>query len=204
MIARAALASFPAARFVPTRLALRVCAVALVVMIAGPGGAFGQSGFVMKADALGGAGGSAAAGTHALGMTLGQTFTGAASVGPHQEYAGLWRPGLDPLVGVEPASPSALPARFELLSIVPNPSRGPLRLRLGIPASGSGAPIELRIFDLAGRMVKQFRVDESSPGWHLLSWDGRDTAGAQVCPGLYFCRMDAGGSSAGRRFVVIH
>lgn len=200
MPGRAAAASQSLLRSVPC-----VCAVVLVALIApGGDGARAGSGFVLKADALGGAGGSAAAGIHAVETSLGQTFTGAAAGGPHLEYAGLWRPGLHPLVGVDPASPAALPARFELHSVAPNPSRGPLRLRLGIPATGSSAPVQLRIFDVAGRMVQQLRVEVTSPGWHLLSWDGRDAAGAEVGLGVYFCRMDAGGSSASRRFVVIH
>jgi len=204
MIGRAALHSFLVRRRARARVArcAQVIAVAATIALGG-GGARAQSGFVLKSDALTSAGGSATGGAHVLGMSVGQIFTGAATGGTQVEHAGLWHPRPDPLVSVDPVLTGAPPARVELLSIAPNPTRGPLTFRLGIPAALANAKVELRIFDLAGRMVRQLHVGHLPPGWHQVGWNGRDSAGEEAGLGVYFCRIDAGGFAASRRFVVI-
>jgi hypothetical protein len=137
-------------------------------------------------------------------MTVGQSLIGAASGVSYEEHAGFWRQGTNPSLAVEPNSPVAQPTRFELTTVAPNPSRGQVGFRLGIPAVGLGVPLRFRIFDVTGRLVTGLRLENSVPGWHLMTWDGRDAVGAPAGPGVYFCRLDAGGFVASKRFVLLH
>lgn len=65
-------------------------------------------------------------------------------------------------------------------------------------------PLHLRIYDVAGRHVRTLLGGEVLPGGrHRLVWDGRDDAGRQVAPDVYFIRLEAAGSQRGGRVVRI-
>lgn len=135
-------------------------------------------------------------------MTLGQTFTGPASSVTQLEYAGFWRPGLGSPVDVEPGPSGTFPASFALAPVAPNPSRGPVSVRLALPIDEPAESVRLRIFDVSGRMVTELPIPDRGPGWQTIGWDGHGDAGRPVGLGLYFVRMDAGEFSAVRRFVI--
>lgn len=189
------------------RMLLFAAGLLLTTAIPRAGHALGPSGFVLQSDALASVGGRATAGPHTLGLTLGQTFTGPgpgpAASGPHEEFAGFWRPSISTPVGVELEPAGALPTSFQLQPVTPNPTRGRFRFRLGVPAGGSTAPIRAQIFDVSGRFVSGLPIESRSPGWHSLAWDGRDDSGAGAGLGVYFLRVETDGFSASRRFVVI-
>ncbi len=75
---------------------------------------------------------------------------------------------------------------------------------LGVPESGSAGTYRLALFSVAGRCVfeREVRIDEA--GLREIAWDGRDFAGREVPPGVYFlqCRRP-GGATESRRVVVI-
>ncbi len=92
-------------------------------------------------------------------------------------------------------------ARFAIDSPRPNPASGPVLLAFRMP---DAAPVEVAIFDLAGRAVRQLaRGERYEAGAHTLHWDGRDESGALTAPGLYFVRARAGALSADARIVRI-
>jgi aminopeptidase N len=81
------------------------------------------------------------------------------------------------------------PASFRLQAS-PNPFAGSLAIR--VPAV-SGGPLELRIFDARGRLVRDLgpvgggaRADDAG----RVTWDGRDRGGNRVPAGLYFMRLE--------------
>jgi len=64
--------------------------------------------------------------------------------------------------------------------------------------------VDLRVFDLSGRLVKGLIVGESrSLGRHEVVWNGRDDAGRQVASGTYFYRFEAGSFSETKRMVLV-
>ncbi len=86
------------------------------------------------------------------------------------------------------------------LIIEPNPFRNNLTI-CARPGAGS---IKLRIYDITGKIVKDFpraRPIGSKPS--MWSWDGRDQTGCRVPPGIYFCRMEAGAESSVCKIVRI-
>ena len=53
-----------------------------------------------------------------------------------------------------------------------------------------GRRIEVGIYDLSGRKVRELSLRRENPsGDHLVAWDGRDDAGALVPPGTYLVRV---------------
>jgi endonuclease I len=83
---------------------------------------------------------------------------------------------------------------------VPNPfgSRTTIAFELSRPA-----PVSLRIFDVAGRLVRVLSDGGVlAAGGHFVEWNGRDDAGAPVRTGLYLCRLEALGTGDTRRIVL--
>ena len=54
--------------------------------------------------------------------------------------------------------------------------------------------LRLRLFDLAGRLLRQID-SEVLAGHHELRWDGRDENGRSVPPGLYLLELQVYGDA---------
>lgn len=82
------------------------------------------------------------------------------------------------------------------LRIVPNPMRTAcaFELPVGDPRSG-----RLIVYDLNGRIVRLF---DPAVGTRL-RWDGTDSHGRRVGPGVYFARWQRGDQRSAARFTVI-
>ena len=62
-------------------------------------------------------------------------------------------------------------------------------------------PIEARVYDLRGRLVRTLRDAAGVAGHYQLIWDGRRDSGALAPPGLYLFRLQIAGDSATRTLV---
>lgn len=63
--------------------------------------------------------------------------------------------------------------------------------------------IELRIYDVLGRCVREIRVNGMSAGRAEVSWDGRDYAGKRVGGGLYWVRVITERGTVTKRFLTL-
>jgi hypothetical protein len=52
------------------------------------------------------------------------------------------------------------------------------------------APLSVRVFDLAGNLVRTLFAGEQGGGSFSVEWDGTSAAGAKVPPGIYLFRVD--------------
>ncbi len=84
----------------------------------------------------------------------------------------------------------SMPATFQLGPARPNPFTSRANISYAVPVDGRH--VEIRIFDVSGRLVKTLVNEPSLPGTHSVQWDGRDDRGTSVAPGVYFYRMNAG------------
>ncbi len=101
-------------------------------------------------------------------------------------------------VGVTP-DPAA-PERTGFVAISPNPFGAAVDLRFSLAQAG---PVRLAIYDVTGRRVTDI-VDRSMPtGTHREAWDGRDGAGRDLSPGIYFARLEAAGVAETRKIVRV-
>tara|TARA_Y100000768_G_C23675888_1_gene539979 strand:- start:5 stop:628 length:624 start_codon:yes stop_codon:yes gene_type:complete len=80
---------------------------------------------------------------------------------------------------------SNVPIKFELHKPFPNPFNPKTKIAFN---TKNDAKIELVIFDINGRLVKEFDMSGISPGYHVFEWDASDSYGDQVSTGVYFIR----------------
>lgn len=95
-----------------------------------------------------------------------------------------------------PPPPPPVPRALALAALYPNPVRTRATIRFALPVAG---PVDMAIFDLQGRHVSSLlRRTPYAAGVHDVPMA---TAG---CPdGFYFLRLESGGRSVARKFVVL-
>jgi hypothetical protein len=76
----------------------------------------------------------------------------------------------------------------------PNPFNPSTEIRFNLPHAGD---VELRIYDLAGRLVREVRSGELSAGAHAVHWNGTDARGASVVSGTYMYQLLLDGQKIG-------
>ena len=84
--------------------------------------------------------------------------------------------------------------------ISPNPLRDSTTLRLRVAQM---APVELRIFDPTGRLVRTLLDREYPAGTHDVTWDGRNDHGVRVPGGVYLCRLVVNQGIATKRVALL-
>ena len=83
----------------------------------------------------------------------------------------------------------------------PNPFSGSTIIPYELPAP---AQVSLRVYDIAGRLVRMLEENASRKvGRHDVAWNGHDAHGRPLPPGVYLCRLDAGGKTATRRLTLL-
>ncbi len=86
------------------------------------------------------------------------------------------------------------------IAVVPNPFNPNTTIRYTIPTGGLA---RLAIYDVHGRRIKTLVNDAKMPGEHAVLWDGRDGEGNTAASGIYFVRLEARGSVATEKLVLL-
>ncbi|GJM44545.1 MAG: hypothetical protein DHS20C21_13870 [Gemmatimonadota bacterium] len=68
--------------------------------------------------------------------------------------------------------------------------------------AGDQAAAQLSVFDAQGRLVRRLSVARSDQG-QSVSWDGRNSSGAQVPSGVYFTRLQTPAGTSTQKIVRI-
>jgi flagellar hook assembly protein FlgD len=63
--------------------------------------------------------------------------------------------------------------------------------------------VSLKIYDVAGALVRELLSDTRTAGAYDVKWDGRDTSGQQVASGVYFYKLTAGAFTQTRKMVLL-
>jgi flagellar hook assembly protein FlgD len=65
--------------------------------------------------------------------------------------------------------------------------------------------VNIRVYDLAGRVVREFPEKGFAPGQHTLVWDGTDGGGRALGSGVYFVhvRFQEQASLNAKKLVII-
>jgi hypothetical protein len=80
-------------------------------------------------------------------------------------------------------------AQFRLEQNIPNPFNPTTVIRFTVPED---ALVSLKVFDVAGRLVRTLASEKRQANHYEIQWDGRDGRGQQVASGVYFYRLIAG------------
>lgn len=82
----------------------------------------------------------------------------------------------------------------------PNPFADQVEFAFTLPEPGR---VDLSVFDAAGRTVATIYAGFAGPGTNVAAWDGRDSSGRLVAPGVYFVKMSAGEESRTTKVVLM-
>lgn len=75
---------------------------------------------------------------------------------------------------------------MDLALVSPGAARGTASIRFSLSEQDQ---VSLRIYDVAGRAVRELWRGVAGQGEHRVVWDGRDDAGGGARSGLYFVRL---------------
>jgi hypothetical protein len=100
---------------------------------------------------------------------------------------------------VEPGEP--FPIRFALHTPRPNPVGPRTVVAFDIPQPGTD--VEIKIYNVRGRLVRTLVDERRVPGYYSEPWDLKNDAGRSIAPGVYFCRMEAGDFKDTKKLVLL-
>ena len=94
------------------------------------------------------------------------------------------------------------PAATRLMSLSPNPGRGPVEIRFSMRQPGN---VSFQIFDMAGRAVAKIPETRWQQGTWSAHWDGLDAHGHPASAGIYFVQMNVNDQRIGLgRLALVH
>ena len=87
------------------------------------------------------------------------------------------------------------------LRAAPNPFAAETTMEFSLPLRGE---VSLQVVDVAGRVVRELMAARQPEGDHQVTWDGRDSSGARVGPGVYFARLSTADGHAVQKLVRLN
>jgi hypothetical protein len=105
-----------------------------------------------------------------------------------------------PIGGVAGRPDGVAASRTALGIAAPNPFAGSTTVNLSLSRAGR---VKVAAYDLGGRLVRVLVDGEMGAGARMLTWDGRDEAGARLAPGAYVLRLEAGEIVQSRQVRVV-
>jgi hypothetical protein len=102
------------------------------------------------------------------------------------------------LSGSAPPSEAAQEQSMSLALPGPDPARGTAVVRFSLAMRDQAS---LRVYDVAGKAVRELWRGAAGPGAQQVVWDGRDDAGSPAPSGLYFVRLATRGSARSTRLL---
>jgi hypothetical protein len=119
-------------------------------------------------------------------------------------YVPLIEGGRTSLALHETVSASSSVTEFRLYPNFPNPFNASTRIEFDIPLNRDGRfPVELRIFNSLGQLVRTLSIVPGTAGRHSLEWDGRNERGTVQPSGVYFVRWNAAPATHTGRMVLV-
>jgi subtilisin-like proprotein convertase family protein len=104
---------------------------------------------------------------------------------------------------VDPASADEdpLPRKLALWANRPNPVHHQTAIRFDLPQAG---PVDLAVFDVAGRRVKTLISGELGAGSYQTVWQGSDSEGNPVSSAVYFYRLKTEEATLTKKMMVLN
>ena len=94
----------------------------------------------------------------------------------------------------------SIPNRVALYQNSPNPVLNESTISYTIPEEMN---IELKVYDITGKLVKTLIHAEQEPGYYSVVWDMRDNAGKQLSSGIYFYRLETPKFTATKKLIIV-
>ena len=101
----------------------------------------------------------------------------------------------------QPGAVSEIQSVALLNRAVPNPFRSSMSYSYEIV--GGDQPVEIGVYNVAGRLVKSLVQTTLPAGRHTATWNGLDEGGARVPSGVYFVRARYGTELKQQRVIYL-
>lgn len=95
---------------------------------------------------------------------------------------------------------SGLTPRLTIGRVVPNPAGAESRLDYTLAEAQN---VDIGVYDVAGRRVRNLGGGSRAQGQHQVSWDGRDDRGRETPSGVYFFRLNTASQTLTSRVVRV-
>jgi flagellar hook assembly protein FlgD len=82
----------------------------------------------------------------------------------------------------------------------PNPFARSTTIRYSLPAR---AHVRLGVYNVAGQEVAVLKDAEHRQGPHEVKWEGSDSDGQDLVPGIYFLQLDAGDETRTSKVMLL-
>ena len=156
-----------------------------------------------------------ASGQVSVAMASAESFNGSGRMAimrlerkPSAEPWAVTRPSLTsallnegiPAVEIESRGFNPMVESFKLGPVSPNPFSQSTLISFTVSAE---ADVSIDLYNVSGQLVRTVFSGRAAAGQQSIHWDGKDSRGARVARGVYFCRMSAGSFSATEKIVVL-
>ncbi|RKY87675.1 hypothetical protein DRQ15_10705, partial [candidate division KSB1 bacterium] len=100
------------------------------------------------------------------------------------------------------------PNQFNLEQNYPNPFNDStiIGYTIPVPTGNSKAAVlnsSLKIYSLAGRLIRTLVAEENKAGSHKVVWDGKDDQGKPVASGVYIYKLNAGDFTLAKKLLLL-
>ena len=93
---------------------------------------------------------------------------------------------------------AAVPVQLTL-NVYPNPLRSRATIAWALPVAGR---VSIKVYDAAGRAVRDLVSENMDAGRHSVTWDGRAADGRRIANGVYFCQLATTVGSRQQKIVI--
>ncbi|MBI5804631.1 T9SS type A sorting domain-containing protein [candidate division TA06 bacterium] len=87
-----------------------------------------------------------------------------------------------------------------LLQNAPNPFKQATTINYRVSKPGL---VNLKVYNIAGQLVKTLASGQAAAGPHAVKWDGRDNSGNKVSSGIYIYRLQAENKEMTQKLVIL-
>ena len=101
-------------------------------------------------------------------------------------------------LSVDPIHDMPSDAAFAVKGSYPNPFAGQTTIEFTLSEPDV---VRINVFNALGQQVTTLRSDYMSAGAHEIHWDGTDTSGRELAPGVYFVRITTSTGSGTARLI---
>jgi flagellar hook assembly protein FlgD len=89
---------------------------------------------------------------------------------------------------------------FELAQNFPNPFNPVTKIPYAIPEMSH---VYLMIYDVSGRIIREWELSDHTTGHHSVTWDGTDMNGNPVSSGVYLYTLKTATFSDTKKLILL-
>ncbi len=93
----------------------------------------------------------------------------------------------------------AIPTAYALYANYPNPFNPKTQISFALPTDSK---VSLKIYNVAGQLVRTLVNETMVAGTHTVTWDGANSNGEKVASGIYFYKLNAGDFNKTMKMVM--